>query len=100
QSLRELGIHQTLALLPVARADAGCAHRNPHLPGTWMRIGELDDLQDFRAPELAETGCLHHSLDLKDCQIPCPSARVGGDRMFPSRSRGVTLLRSTRGDPP
>src|SRR4051812_44886355 len=61
QSLRELGIHQALALLPVAQADASGAHRNPHLVGTWMRLGEIDDLQDFRAPELAEASGLHHS---------------------------------------
>jgi hypothetical protein len=60
--LRELLIHQALALLPVARVDAGRAHRNPDHAGTRMRIGEIHDLEDLRAPELAETDCLHHSL--------------------------------------
>jgi len=27
-----------------------------------MRIGEICDLEDLRAPELAETHCLQHSL--------------------------------------
>ena len=27
-----------------------------------MRIGEIHDLEDLRAPELAETDCLNHSL--------------------------------------
>src|SRR6185312_1405510 len=62
QSLRELPIHQAPALLPVARVDAGRAHRNPDLAGTRMRIGEIHDLQDLRPPEPAEEGCLHHSL--------------------------------------
>ena len=60
--LRELRIHQALALLPVARVDAGRAHRDPDLAGTRMRIGEIHDLEDLRAPELAETDCLHRSL--------------------------------------
>src|SRR5215472_15036868 len=62
QGLRELPIHQALALLPVARVDAGRAHRNPDLAGTRVRIGEIHDLEDLRAPELVEPGCLHHSL--------------------------------------
>ena len=60
--LRELRIHQALALLPVARVHAGRAHRDPDLAGTRMRIGQIHDLEDLRAPEPAETGCLHHSL--------------------------------------
>src|SRR5262249_16705873 len=47
-------------LLPVARVDAGRAHGNPDLAGTRMRIGEIHDLEDLRAPEPAETDCLHH----------------------------------------
>jgi hypothetical protein len=27
-----------------------------------MRIRKIHDLEDLRAPELAEAGCLHHSL--------------------------------------
>src|SRR6185312_3822925 len=60
--LRELRIHQALALLPVARVDAGRAYRDPDLARTRMRIGEIHDLEDLRAPEPAETDCLHHSL--------------------------------------
>jgi hypothetical protein len=60
--LRELPVHQARALLPVARVDASRAHRNPDLAGTRMRIGEIDDLKDLEAPELAETDCLQHSL--------------------------------------
>ena len=62
QGLRQLSIHQALALLPVARVDAGRADRNPDLAGARMRIGEIHDLKHLRTPELAETGCLHHSL--------------------------------------
>jgi hypothetical protein len=57
--LRQLPIHRALALLPVARVDAGRAHRNPDLAGTRMRIGELHDLEDLRAPEPIETDRLH-----------------------------------------
>ncbi len=60
--LREFLIHQAPALLPVARVDAGRAHRDPDLAGTRMRIGQVHDLEDLRAAELAETDCLHHSL--------------------------------------
>src|SRR5689334_8081616 len=62
QGLRELPIHQALALLPVARVDAGRAHRNPDLAGTRMRIGEIHDLEDLRVPEPAEADRLQHSL--------------------------------------
>jgi hypothetical protein len=60
--LRQLGIHQALALLRVAHADAGGAHRDPDLTGTRTRIGEIHDLQHLRAPEPAETDCLHRWL--------------------------------------
>src|SRR6185312_13762706 len=60
--LRELRIHQALALLPVTRVHADRAHRDPDLAGTGMRIGQIHDLEDLRAPEPAETGCLHHWL--------------------------------------
>jgi hypothetical protein len=60
--LRELGIHQALALLPVTRVDAGRSHRDPDLARTRMRLGQIRDLEDLRAPELAETDCLHHLL--------------------------------------
>ena len=42
QGLRELLVHQALALLPVARVDACRAHRDPDLAGTRMRIGRFD----------------------------------------------------------
>lgn len=32
------------------------------LAGAWVRIVEIHDLRDPRAPELPEAGCLHHSL--------------------------------------
>jgi hypothetical protein len=60
--LRELRIHQALALLPVARVDPGRTHRNPDLARTRMRIGEIHDLEHLRAAELAEPDCLQHSL--------------------------------------
>jgi hypothetical protein len=60
--LRQFLVHQARALLPVARVDAGRADRDPHLAGTWMRVGQLHDLKDLRAPELAEPGCLHRLL--------------------------------------
>src|SRR5579875_428668 len=61
-SLRELPARQALALLPAARVDADRAHRNPDLAGTRMRIGQIHDLEDPRAPELAETDRLHRCL--------------------------------------
>ena len=73
--LRELPIHQALALLPVARVDAGRAHRDPDLAGTRMRIGEIHDLEDLRAPEPAETDCLHHV-----CGVETPAFRPGRKR--------------------
>jgi hypothetical protein len=48
--LRELPVHQALALLPVARVDAGRAHRDPDLAGTRMRIGEIHDLRGPPGP--------------------------------------------------
>jgi hypothetical protein len=60
EGLRELGIHQAPALLPVAQANTGGAHCNPDLTGTWLGIGKIDNLQDLRAPEPAETDDLHH----------------------------------------
>src|SRR5271165_2254528 len=60
--LRELPVHQALALLPVARVDTGRADRDPDLAGTRMRIGEIHDLQDLRPTEPAEPDCHHHSL--------------------------------------
>jgi hypothetical protein len=41
---------------------AGRAHRNPDLAGTRMRIGKIHDLENLRAPELAETHCPQHWL--------------------------------------
>ena len=55
-------IHEAPALLPVARVDAGRAHRNPNLAGARMWIGKVHDLEDLRTPELLETDCLHHFL--------------------------------------
>ncbi len=60
--LRELRIHQPLALLPVARVDAGGTDRDPDLARTRMRIGEIHDLEDLRTPKPAETNRLHHLL--------------------------------------
>ena len=62
QGLWELLVHQSVALLPIARVDAGGADRDPHLAGTRMRVGQLDDLEHFRAAEPAEADCLHRSL--------------------------------------
>ena len=76
QGLRELPVHQALALLPVARVDAGRAHRNPDLAGTRMRIGEIHDLKHLRAPELAETDCLQHSLRSRLGRRGCRGCRA------------------------
>jgi hypothetical protein len=62
QGLRELVVHQTFALLPVARVNTGRAHRDPDLAGTRMRIGQIHDLENLRASELAEADCLHRCL--------------------------------------
>ena len=40
-----------------------------------MRIGEIHDLEDLRAPELAETGCLHRSLRSRLRDV-APAART------------------------
>src|SRR5262249_8669093 len=60
--LRELAVHEPLALLPVARVDAGRAYRDANLAGSRMRIREVNDLEDLRAPEAAEAGCPHQRL--------------------------------------
>ena len=70
QGLRELLVHQALALLPVARVDACRAHRDPDLAGTRMRIGQIHDLEDLRAPEPAETDCLHRCLHSRPRSVP------------------------------
>ncbi len=62
QRLRELLVHQARTLLAVARVDAGRAHGNPDLPGPGVRVGKIHDLEDLRATEPAEAGCLHQSL--------------------------------------
>ena len=81
QGLRELLVHQALALLPVARVDACRAHRDPDLAGTRMRIGQIHDLENLRAPELAEADCLHR------CLHPGPAAhRSTPDAGFAVRS--------------
>ena len=50
QGLRELRIHQTLALLPVTRVDAGRTHRDPDLARTWMRIRDDPRSQGHPGP--------------------------------------------------
>jgi len=68
--LRELPIHQALALLPVARVDTGRAHRDPDLAGLRMRIGEIDDLEDLRAPNwLKRTAFMIRSDDDSGCLV-------------------------------
>ncbi len=57
--LGQLPVHKALALLPVARVDPGCPHRDPDLAGTRVRIREIHDLEDLRAPEPVEPDCLH-----------------------------------------
>jgi hypothetical protein len=59
QRLGQRLIHQTPALLPVARVHARRAHGDADLPCARMRIGALDDLQDFRPPERSELNRLH-----------------------------------------
>jgi hypothetical protein len=73
--LRQLPIHQALALLSVARVHTGRAHRNPNLATTRMRIGEIHDLENLRAPEPAKTDCPHHRLRSRPRVSPLLRAR-------------------------
>jgi hypothetical protein len=98
--LGELPIHQAFALLPVARVDPGRAHHNPDLAGTRMRIGEIHDPQDLRAPELIETDCLQPSLRSR----PRVSRLLAYDRavrppLDPGRRPCVWILRPARSLP-
>jgi hypothetical protein len=69
EGLRELLVHQALALLPVAGVEAGRAHRDPDLAGPRMRIGQIHDLEDLRAAEPAEADCLHIRSDLTQSRV-------------------------------
>ena len=50
--LRELRIHQALALPPVARVHAAARTAIQDLAGTRMRIGQIHDLEDLRCNRL------------------------------------------------
>ena len=70
--LRELLIHQAPALLPIAGVDAGRPDRDTDLPGTRMRFGEIHDLEDLWAAELAEPGGLHPWLRSRPLGLGSP----------------------------
>jgi hypothetical protein len=73
--LRELPAHQALAQLPVGRIDAGRAYSDPDLARPHVRIRKIHDLEDLWAPELAEAGCLHHSLRSRPRGVALRSSR-------------------------
>jgi hypothetical protein len=51
--------HAAGADLPVDAVDAGGPDRDPDLPGTGVRFGDVDELQDVGIAVRAESHCPH-----------------------------------------